>query len=86
MSETITVTIRDRSREGTWGSTYRGPVTRKVTISAHCPTCGERRGKPTGRNQYDDGEWYWTNVWENPCGHVDHYANVAKEADKMANA
>lgn len=83
-SETMTVTVRDRSREAPWGSGMTSPVTRKITISAFCPVCGERRGEPQGLNQCDDGAFYWVQVWANPCGHRDMYADVVNEATAMA--
>lgn len=82
----MSVTIRDRSKEAPWGSGACRPVTRKVVISAHCPVCGARRGEPRGLNQHDDGEWYWVNVWTNPCGHVDSYSAVAAEASRLVSA
>lgn len=84
-ADTMTVTIRDRSAERPWGSGPTNPVTRAVTISALCPTCGERRGEPTGLNQCDDGAFYWIQVWSNPCGHVDMYADVVVEAARLAD-
>lgn len=79
--ETMTVTVRDRGAEAPWGSSGPiTPVTRAVTISAFCPICGGHRGEPRGANQVDDGAWYWVQVWDNPCGHVDYYANVLAEA------
>lgn len=83
-AETMTVTVRDRSAESPWGYGMTNPVTRKVTISAFCPMCGGRRGKPQGLNQCDDGAFYWVQVWNNPCGHVDMYADVIVEAKKLA--
>jgi hypothetical protein len=84
---TMTVTIRDRSAEAPWGSGPTRPVTRRVTISAHCPVCEGRRGEPRGLNQCDDGERYWVQVWDNPCGHVDRYENVVRErAELVAQA
>lgn len=83
-AETITVTIRDHSRERPWGSGLTSPYTRKITISAFCPRCGERRGEPRGRNSCDDGAYYWVEEWGNPCGHIDRYDAVAKEADGLA--
>lgn len=79
---TVTVTVRDRSAESPWGSGPVNPVIRKVTISAFCPQpgCSSRRGEPRGLNQHDDGNWYWTQVWENPCGHIDMYSAVVAEA------
>ncbi len=84
MRNTMTVTIRDRSAERPWGYGLTTPITRKVTIRVTCPRCGGPRGEPRGLNQYDDGEWYWTNVWKNPCGHVDSYADVAREAREIS--
>lgn len=78
---TMTVRIRDRAAEAPWGSGPNRPVIRTVTIAATCPRCGGPRGTPRNLNQHDDGEWYSTHVWDNPCGHVDAYADVAKEAD-----
>jgi hypothetical protein len=85
-AKTMTVTIRDRSAERPWGSGPTNPVTRTVTISALCPRCGGRRGEPTGLNQCDDGAFYWVQVWSNPCGHVDMYADVVVEAKALASA
>lgn len=84
MSDTMTVTVRDRAAERPWGSGYTDPVTRTVAISAYCPRCGEKRGEPTGQNQCDDGAFYWVQVWANPCGDVDRYADVIKEAAQLA--
>lgn len=80
MSDTMTVTVRDRTAESPWGSGPLTPVTRQITISAFCPRCGLRRGQPNGLNQHDDGAWYWVQTWTNPCGHVDMYADVLREA------
>jgi len=81
--ETMQVTVRDRSREAPWGQGLTNPVTRKVTISAFCPVCGGRRGEPQGQNLCDDGAFYWVQVWDNPCGHVDQYEAVIKEATEL---
>ena len=83
-NETMTVTVRDRSSEAPWGAGMTNPVTRKITISAFCPVCGGRRGEPRGLNSCDDGAYYWVQVWDNPCGHVDAYADVVNEARAMA--
>jgi len=80
LSETMTVTVRDRAAESPWGHGMTSPRIREVTISAFCATCGEHRGEPTGLNQHDDGAWYWTQVWNNPCGHSDYYPRVIAEA------
>lgn len=83
MSETMTVTVRDRASEAPWGYGWTDPVTRTVTISAFC-RCGQRRGEPRGLNSCDDGAFYWVQVWTNPCGHVDRYEKVLAEARHRA--
>lgn len=76
----MTVTVRDRSAEPKWGHGLTRVATRKITIPATCPQCGGPRGEPRGMNQCEDGVFYWTQVWDNPCGHVDYYADVIAEA------
>lgn len=83
---TMEVTVRDRSAEAPWGVGLINPVVRTITISAFCPVCGGRRGEPQGLNQCDDGAYYWVQVWTNPCGHTDMYADVVIEAEKLAEA
>ncbi|WP_431881712.1 hypothetical protein [Micromonospora chalcea] len=81
---TIEVTVRDTSGEPAWGSP--GPwrvCTRKVVIGANCPKCGAPRGERRGRNLCEDGDYYWVEQWDNPCGHVDHYAAVIAEAKEL---
>lgn len=85
-TDTMTVTVRDRSAEAPWGVGLINPVTRTITISAYCPVCGERRGEPQGLNQCDDGAYYWVQVWTNPCGHTDMYADAVVEAARLAAA
>lgn len=80
LATTMTVTVRDRSAEPPWGHGLSRPVTREITISTTCPVCGGQRGEPFGLNQYDDGDWYWVNVWINPCGHIDSSEDVLAEA------
>jgi hypothetical protein len=53
-----------------------------IEISDKCPVCGGKRGKPYGYNFYDDGDWFWVNRWDNPCGHLDKYADCIKESLK----
>lgn len=85
--DTMQVTVRDRSTEAAWGSSgLTTPHLRTVTISARCPVCDGPRGVPTGLNSCDDGAFYWVQVWDNPCGHVDQYAAVMTEAAALAKA
>lgn len=81
---TMTVRVRDRGRESPWGSGLTNPVVVSITISAHCPQCGQRRGEPSNLNQHDDGCWYSTDVWDNACGHTDPYTAVIAEAAELA--
>lgn len=80
--ETITVRVRDRAAESQWGSGPTSPVIRDIETSAFCPAagCGRRRGTPRSLRQHDDGVWYSTDTWQNPCGHVDMYEAVLIEA------
>lgn len=83
VGDTLTVAVRDTSRESPWGSGPTNPVVRTVTISADCRVCGERRGQPRNLNQHEDGVWYSIDVWDNPCGHVDRYEDVVAEAASL---
>ena len=56
-----------------------------VTISDNCPVCGEQRGKPYNHIFCEDGEWYSCDKWENPCGHIDYYRDVLKEAESAGS-
>lgn len=85
MTDTISVTVRDHSRKAPWGYGLTRPVVRKVTISANCPTCGGPRGERRGLNSCDDGAFYWVEVWDNPCGHLDRYEDVIREAAALVN-
>jgi hypothetical protein len=52
----------------------------QVEISDNCPVCGGPRGKLIGHNFHEDGESYFVHRWDNPCGHIDKYADVYREA------
>lgn len=86
VGEMISVTVRDRAREAPWGSGPNRPVIRTIEISAFCPSCGARRGERSSLHTYDDGEHYWVEMWScsAECGHVDLYASVVIEADRIA--
>ncbi|QOR55810.1 MAG: hypothetical protein YHS30scaffold324_42 [Catenulispora phage 69_17] len=82
------VTIRDRAAEAPWGYGYVQPVVVTVEIADDCPVpdCGAKRGEPRHLRQCDDGAWYSVQVWDNPCGHVDMYEAVVREAKTLAQA
>ncbi|TMR97884.1 hypothetical protein [Nonomuraea basaltis] len=67
-----------------WGVGLTNPVVRSIVISAYCVVCGTPRGMPRQIHQCEDGVHYWPHVWDNPCGHVDMYAAVVKEAKEFA--
>lgn len=71
------VTVLDRSG---WGRHGPYPDTRTVEIPDTCPKCGGLRGKPVQRTYAEDGQFLTVDTWENPCGHVDKYADVLNEA------
>lgn len=76
------VTVIDRStQDKAWGSPQTSIQTylRTITIADTCPTCGGPRGEPRMARQCDDGEWFNVSRWENPCGHIDRYADVLQE-------
>lgn len=52
----------------------------EVTVPWVCCTCGEARGEPFGHNFHEDDVWMHCDRWENPCGHIDKYADVLKQA------
>lgn len=75
------VTVRDRAAEdAVWGIGLSAPITRTVEIGDRCPKCGGPRGVPVLRPFVDDGCIYAAHCWANPCGHVDQYADVLREA------
>jgi hypothetical protein len=79
------VTVQDRAAERrAWGHGLYRPVLRTVEIADTCPECGGPRGEPRSKRQHEDGEWYSVDVWDNPCGHVDAYVDVIKEATVTA--
>ena len=59
-----------------WGHGPFRVLLATVEISDQCPACGGPRGDPHWRNFYEDGVSYSAQCWENPCGHVDRYADV----------
>ena len=83
MSDLMTVSVLDRS---TWGTNLPYPMLRHVTISKICPCCGGKRGEPKVSRQYDNGDWRDVHTWRNPCGHIDKYSEVLKEASKLEEA
>ena len=42
------------------------------------------RGEPQAIRWHEDGDWYVTDQWRSPCGHVDLYRDVLAEARQLA--
>lgn len=51
-----------------------------VTLLWECPTCGAPRGEVVRTISYDGSRRLACDGWANPCGHVDKYAAVRREA------
>jgi hypothetical protein len=81
---TRTVVVLDRAaQDAAWGRGGGGLVFRTVTLVWICPSCFGPRGEPSPRRFCEDGEFYWVDCWQNPCGHVDHYPEVLREAEQL---
>ena len=52
----------------------------KVRLFWTCPTCGGPRGEVHDARSYDGSRILYCDGWENPCGHVDKYSAIRKEA------
>lgn len=51
-----------------------------VNLNWLCPICGEPRGQIRKVRSYDGSLCLQCDGWDNPCGHIDKYAAVRKEA------
>jgi hypothetical protein len=51
-----------------------------VTLDWICPACGGPRGEPHRALSFDGSKRLTVDSWNNPCGHVDLYAAVRREA------
>lgn len=59
---------------------HEGLRSTKVEVRWTCPTCGGPRGETFRTLSYDGSRRLGVDGWENPCGHVDKYADVRREA------
>lgn len=50
----------------------------EVEVPWTCPTCGGPRGEVRPAIAYDGRHRMHVDGWENPCGHVDKYADVER--------
>lgn len=51
-----------------------------VTLIWECPTCGGPRGEVFDTLSYDGSRRLGVHGWKNPCGHIDSYSAVRREA------
>jgi hypothetical protein len=51
-----------------------------LTVRWVCPTCGGPRGGARPSVSYDGSRRLVCDGWTNPCGHIDYYADVRREA------
>jgi hypothetical protein len=52
----------------------------RVTLLWECPQCGGPRGEVFPAISYDGSRRLSCDGWRNPCGHVDYYSAVRREA------
>jgi hypothetical protein len=52
----------------------------RVTLHWICPKCGQPRGDIVPGKRYNQGKALDVDAWENPCGHVDDYTAIRREA------
>lgn len=70
----MTVTIPSLQEHGGYpGNTIT------ANIPDTCPVCGGPRGEVFETLSYDGSRRLGVSGWNNPCGHIDRYANVRKE-------
>ena len=62
---------------------HEGHYSAKVAVRWVCPTCGGPRGEVTRGISYDGSRRLGVDTWKNPCGHVDKYVDVLREAKAL---
>ena len=60
--------------------THEGYKSIKLKLRWVCPICGKPRGTIKSVRSYDGSMCLQCDGWTNPCGHIDKYDNVRKEA------
>lgn len=59
---------------------HEGRYTTTANLKWKCPVCGGPRGEVRKVRSYDGSLYMDCDGWENPCGHIDKYSDVRKEA------
>lgn len=62
---------------------HEGIYSVDVEIDWICPVCGQPRGEIKKGFSYDGSLRLVVDTWQNPCGHIDKYADVRREAQIM---
>ena len=55
----------------------------EIEILNNCPKCAGPRGEVVSSEHREFGQTYFLDNWENPCGHIDTYEEVYKEAQRL---
>jgi hypothetical protein len=72
---TLTRTVEIPARDA-----HDGHASIRVDLLWECPTCGGPRGEVGRAISYDGSRRLECDGWSNPCGHIDLYASVRREA------
>lgn len=59
---------------------HEGQLKAVIKLEWVCPTCGQERGEINNVRSYDGSLSMVVDGWENPCGHIDKYTALIKEA------
>jgi hypothetical protein len=59
---------------------HEGFHSAQVTLIWECPACGGPRGEVFDTLSFDGSRRLGVHGWKNPCGHVDGYEQVRREA------
>jgi len=62
------------------GDDHAGHHRISVTLLWECPRCGGPRGEVYRTVSYDGSRRLHCDGWTNPCGHVDYYSAMRREA------
>ena len=62
---------------------HKGLYTVTVCLKWICPVCSGPRGPVHNVFSYDGSMRLSCDGWENPCGHVDKYSDVRREAEEL---
>lgn len=64
---------------------HEGRASTSVTLIWTCPSCGGPRGVIKRVTSYDGSQRLACDGWDNPCGHVDFYRDLRREAAQLTD-